>query len=203
MDRQYIFDNSTNIYMYGSYVYGTNTSKSDKDYIVVSDVIKDEHIQIGNEEFNIYSSEKFQEKLDKNEIDALECMFLDKKFILKEDIKFPFEINKEKLKESIGKTSSNSFVKCHKKLTVEKDYNPYIGKKSLWHSLRIVMFGTQIAKTGKIYDYAQANKYYNEIMQMPDFWENIKFAYQPVYNNLKSAWRLSLNKEYKEEDINR
>lgn len=203
MDRQYLFDNSTNIYMYGSCVYGTNTVKSDKDYIVVSDIITDKHIQIENEEFNVYSSQKFQEKLDKNEIDVLECMFLDKKFILKEEKKFSFEINKDALKNSIGKTSSNSYVKCHKKLTVEKDYNPYIGKKSLWHSLRIIMFGIQIAKTGKIYDYTQANKYYKDILEMPDSWENIKFVYQPIYNTLKTKWRLSLNIDNSKENIDR
>ncbi len=192
MDKQYIFDNSDNIYRFGSIVYGTNTKDSDEDFIVVSDIIEDVQIHIGNQDYNIYSSKTFQEKLNNNEIDALECMFLDKQFVLKENKKFNFKINLEKLKNSVGELSSNSYAKCHKKLTVDKDYNPYIAKKSLWHAFRVVMFGMQIAETGKIYDYTCSNKIKTRIMEMPDNWDNIKFVFKPEFNELKTNWRIAL-----------
>ena len=197
MDKKYIFNNSLNIYEYGSVVYGCNSINSDKDYIVISDIIGDAQISVGNEDFNIYSTKTFQEKLNNNDISALECMFLDKKHILKETIKFDFEINKENLKESLGKLSSNSYAKCHKKLTVEKDLNPYVAKKSLWHAFRIIMFGIQILETGKINDYTCANVLRDRILEMPDNWDNIKFVFKPEFNELKTKWRLA----FKEENI--
>ena len=195
MNMEEIIANSNNVYMFGSSVYGNKTNISDTDFIVVSDYYGDTAIHIDNNDFNIYSVKTFQEKLDNNDIQALECMFLDEKYIIKENIKFDFKIDYEKLKESVGKISSNSFVKCNKKLTVEKDYNPYIGKKSLWHSFRILMFGIQIVKYNKIIDYKEANYLFNKIMSMPDDWEEIKKEFKPKYNELKTKWRLELKEK--------
>ncbi len=81
-------------------------------------------------------------------------------------------------------------MKCKKKLTVEKDYNPYIGKKSLWHSFRILMFGIQMLETGKIYDYSCANFLYDEIVNNPENdWNYYKEKYQKLYNSYKSKFR--------------
>ena len=42
------------------------------------------------------------------------------------------------------------------------NYN-FRGKKSLFHAIRIVMFGIQISKYGKIVDYSAANHIWEEI----------------------------------------
>jgi hypothetical protein len=61
--------------------------------------------------------------------------------------------------------AGNSFAKAGKKLDVEKEH--YKGKKSLFHSLRILMFGIQIAKAGRITNYGEANDLWKEIKQVP------------------------------------
>jgi hypothetical protein len=105
-----------------------------------------------------------------------------------------FEIDYDKIREEFSRIASNSWVKCKKKLIIEKDYNPYIAKKSLFHSLRILMFGIQIMKLGKIVDFSEANIYYKDIMDSPNDWEYLKEKYQPIYNKLKSEFRLEHSK---------
>lgn len=187
-----------NIYLYGSHVYGTNNEYSDKDYICVNENQKEDVIQknINGNDFNIYSLNHFKEKLENHDITILECIFLNDNFKEKEEIKLEFILNKTKLRDSISKTSSNSFVKAKKKLTIEKDLDPLIAKKSLFHSLRILIFGIQIAEKGKIYDYTEANKYYKEIFK-DNFnnWEQYKEKYQPIYNTLKTKFKIVCPKD--------
>lgn len=154
--------NVLNIYMYGSRVYGTNTESSDFDYIVVVEDFETKQSlsnlnKTQNEDFTFYTKEEFQEQVDLHEISILECLFLEDDKILKKTVDFNFSLDLEKLRPSISQKSSNSWVKAKKKFVVEKDYAPYIGQKSAWHSLRILDFGCQIAKTGRIYNYAQTN----------------------------------------------
>jgi hypothetical protein len=182
-----------NIYMYGSRVYETNSDNSDYDYIVVKKGNNDLITQINNENSNItiYDEKSFQNSINEHEISVLECLFLPEKYILRQEKIFNFELNLLKLRESISKKSSNSWVKCKKKLTIPEDYNEYIGKKSLFHSLRILSFGIQIAKYGKIIDYKEANNYWYEIInnQSKD-WEHYKEKYQQTFNKLKSEFKM-------------
>ena len=191
--ESYINDNTVlNIYMHGSRVYGTHTEQSDYDYIVVMeddsvlvDVLSDE-----NCDFNFYRKSEWIEMCKENDIDFCECYFLPDEFKVKETFVPDFKVNVEKLRSSFSKTASNSFVKCKKKLTVEKDFVPYVGKKSLWHSLRILMFGIQILADGKIVDYSCANRFYKDIVENDcDDWQYFKEKYQPIYNSLKSSFR--------------
>jgi hypothetical protein len=82
-------------------------------------------------------------------------------------------------------------IQGKKKLTVEKDYSPYIAKKSLFHSLRILIEGIQIAKYQKIIDYSQANYLWEEIVNNKvNDWSYYKEKYQPLYNKLNSEFRI-------------
>jgi len=131
----------------------------------------------------------FQELLDQHKIFCLECFFLPSECILLEKHKFHFKLNNSLLRNEISAKSSNSWVKASKKLTVEKN-SEYIGKKSLWHSLRIVIFGIQIATKGKIVDYTAANYLYNEIINSGnDDWSYYKDKYQSVFNGLCTEFR--------------
>ncbi|MNR15785.1 hypothetical protein D3C85_1323410 [compost metagenome] len=79
---------------------------------------------------------------------------------------------------------------------MEKDYNPYIAKKSLFHSFRILKYGIQIAKYGRIFDYTEANYLWEEINSFEtNDWEFFKTKYQPVYNELKSQFKLEAPKK--------
>lgn len=188
-----------NVYPYGSRVYLTNTPTSDFDYIVVVKNSKDNGIQYdshdGKISCHIYSEEHWQYMLDQQKIFALECHFL-KIPLLIERRKFNYKLDKGLLRSEISAKASNSFVKCKKKLEVEKDY--YIGIKSLFHSLRIPIFGTQIASQNEIYDYTAANYLWNEIINYYNSghldWNHYKTIYKPVQNKLLSEFRIYAEK---------
>ena len=157
-------------YHYGSVVYGTMTDKSDVDIIcVVDDVIDLSDAVNGMWEFHVGDNLDFQfvnlkrwmEMVANHHIWWLECYGLDRQYIIKgnpEDYMQYFKLDKWKLRQVISQIASNAWAKADKNMTVEKDYDLYRGQKSLFHSLRIMKFGIQIAKFGKIVDYHTSQK---------------------------------------------
>lgn len=193
-----LLDRALNVYHYGSFVYGTFVDgKSDYDYIVVVPNTMseyDEHqFEFENSQYTIHSERNWQEMLDRCDVDALECYFLPKQFVVKETKSFIADITKDKVRNSFSHVASNSFVKCKKKLEVEDSYAPDIARKSLWHSLRIVDFGTQIVTHGKIVDYSSMNHLHAEIVFCEETeWEYYKNKYKPMYNSVKSKFRAAV-----------
>ena len=98
------------------------------------------------------------------------------------------KIDLPKLRESISKKSSNSWVKAKKKLQpLSPDYAPKIGKKSAWHALRILAFGCQLAEHGKI-NVECMNHIYDSIMQCGE-WADIDMQFRQTYNHLSTEFR--------------
>ena len=197
MEYAKVIDLALNVYRYGSDVYGTSQNKiSDHDFIVI---VPNEYIELDatqaeceNNQYSFYTKDTWQRKLDNNDVDAMETYFLPNQFVIKETIKFITEIKIDKIRENFSRTASNSFVKCKKKLTVQKDFAPRTGKKSLWHSMRILNFGIQILKHGRILNYSSMNHLYEAIVgNESDDWEYYKRTYQGAYNALKTEFRLS------------
>lgn len=187
------------IYHRDSHTYGVANLTSDRDYIIV---VKDypapeylkERILDTDGIYNdiAYVKKSSWERLAKNNsVEFLECVFLPEQYKHKEDFIPAFEFDYEKVRRNFSEKASNSWVKCKKKLTIEKDYAPYIGKKSMWHSLRLLMFGIQLCTYGKITNYTEANKYYRNIVNGPNNWEQLKEQFQPVYNRLKTKFKES------------
>ena len=193
-------ENIISLYQYGSRVYGVNTDKSDFDYIAVIDDdydIEDDHMTFDVAssiiDYSLYSKSKFIQLVEEHEISALECLFLDPKFVLKETHHPNFKLSLPMLREAISHKSSNSFVKARKKLRFNE---PYIGKKSMWHSFRIIYFGIQIAKFGKIVDYTEANHLYKDIVLNPNEDEQYyKDNYLKLHNQLMTQFRILAPKE--------
>jgi predicted nucleotidyltransferase len=183
------------VYSYGSRVYGTARKNSDYDYIVIlrnnkpNEQYSDSLINI-----NYYTANEHQGRLNDHEISALECYFLDDQFILKKSNIFGFKLDLVKLRHSLSAKSSNSFVKAKKKLTVEKDYDLDLGRKSLFHSFRIIDYGKQIATHGKIIDYGSCNELFNEIMNCYT-WKQMYDDYKKRYNQLCSEFRIVAPKD--------
>ncbi len=190
-----LLDRALNVYHYGSFVYGTFIDgKSDYDYIVVVPNTMSEYdeqqFEFENSQYTIHSERNWQEMLDRCDVDALECYFLPKQFVVKETKKFIADITRDKVRASFSHVASNSFVKCKKKLEVLESYAPETAKKSLWHSIRIIGFGIQILTLGQIVDYGESNKYYKDIVQCENNqWEYYKEKYKPKYNAMKTAFR--------------
>lgn len=206
MINDYLNDpNFLNIYRFGSHVYGTNSEHSDEDYIcIVGNKFISDDINI-----HIYTKTEFQHFLDEHNIQMLECFFLPEKFKLKELVKLTFSLNLNKLRASISTISNGAWVKGKKKLIVQADYNKYLGIKSIFHSFRILSFGLQIAKTGKIDNYACVNHIWLDLLELSkkleyvELWNEIETSYKGEFNKLKSEFVLLCPKGYTKDDIKR
>lgn len=182
------FENVLNLYYYGSKVYKTNSENSDHDFIaVVKEKFKEQFL---SDEIDIifYTVEEFQLLIDVHEISVLECLFLDKTFILKDCHKFYFKLDLQKLRHSISKKSSNSFVKFKKKLIIKEDFDLNCSRKSLFHSIRIVEFGIQIAKHSCIIDYTSLQDIYEQIFEHESL-EDLLKIFKPIHNQVLTEFR--------------
>ncbi len=158
-----------NIYLFGSRVYETHSDNSDWDIVVVANNSV-ESIEIKSDLYNIhiYTPKKFQEDLDWHMPKNIECLFSPDWAKIQEKIEFDFTLDIKKLRHATSHVSSNSWVKCKKKLEIG-DY--HIGIKSIFHSLRIPLFSTQLINTGNI-DFTSANFIWNKLMRTDSDWCN-------------------------------
>ena len=176
-----------NVTIFGSQVYGNTNSDSDWDIIMVANNSV-EAIELKGEKYNIhiYTPDKFKADLEWHRINNLECIFAPDWAKLKETIKYDFKLDLAKLRHSISHVSSNSWVKSKKKLEHD-DY--YIGVKSLFHSLRIPMFGTQIATSGMITDFSCANFIWNKIKTKRWTWDELDAEFRELRNQVQTEFR--------------
>lgn len=185
-------DKSLACYLYGSKIYCTVTPKSDTDYIyILPDGIMEEdeyqeHDDIGD--ITYYSESKWLKMIHEHHITALECIF---SFQRQGKINYAnyFKLDLTQLRKSISATCSNSWVKAKKKMTVEKDYDLYKAKKSLFHAIRIYHFGSQIAQYGCILQYTALKTLWDEIYndKSTDY-NHYKEKYQPIFNDFRSEF---------------
>ena len=182
-----------NVTIFGSQVYGNSNSDSDWDIIMVANNSV-ESIEIKNGLFNIhvYTPDKFKADLEWHRISNLECIWAPDWAKLKETIKYDFELNLSKLRHATSYISSNSWVKAKKKLE-QDDY--HIGVKSLFHSLRIPMFSTQLIKTGQI-DFTSANYIWDKLMRIDENW--CHYSDLPSANSYKIWTWKELDLEFRE-----
>lgn len=105
---------------------------------------------------------------------------------IQENLKIDFKLDLIKLKHFVSHINSNSWVKSKKKIT-QGDY--YIGIKSIFHSMRIVMFGIQLAKYGVITDFTCANTLWKELNGSKFTWTQLDKKYKEYNNSLLSEFR--------------
>jgi predicted nucleotidyltransferase len=168
-----------NIYIFGSQVYDTANKDSDWDIIMVANnSVESTEIRRGLFNIHVYTPNKFKADLDWHRINNLECIFAPDWAILKETIDYrkDFKLDIPKIRHATSHISSNSWVKCKKKLTVADEY--HTGIKSLFHSIRIPMFATQIVNSGRIVDFSCANF----------IWDKLNFKDKPIYLRDKFKW---------------
>jgi predicted nucleotidyltransferase len=185
-----------NITVFGSRVYGTSNEYSDWDIIMVANnSVESSEIRRGLFNIHIYTPDKFKKDLDWHRINNLECIFAPDWAILKENIDYrkEFKLDSSKLRHATSHISSNSWVKCKKKLVVADDY--YIGIKSLFHSIRIPMFATQIMQHGKMVDFSCANWIWDKLTFKNDpmgtrwTWDDLDNEFRLVHNSVLSEFR--------------
>lgn len=190
--------NIVGLYPFGSRIYGNHKDSSDYDFICVVKEAPEKETQVLTENINIniYRKDFIKSMFRRNDIKAIEIAFLPKDKILKNG-GYVFTRNITELRNSISQKGSHSWVKAKKKIEVEK--NIYAGKKSLFHSLRILDFGIQVAVHGKIINYGSMNHVYAEILAMDsDKWEDYDGKFRALHNSLKSKFK-KVTAEAKEE----
>ena len=176
------------IYVFGSRVYFNINKNSDWDFIMIANnAVSNQEIRSGDFNIHVIVPDEFEKLLKEHHPGAIECFFAPDKFRLLETIKFDFKLSIPSLRHSFSHISSNSWVKTKKKLE-QGDY--YIGVKSLFHSLRIPMFGIQIAKDGYITDFSCANKIYDIIISRNDWtWEELDEKFRTLKNQILTDFR--------------
>jgi len=178
-----------NIFLYGSRVYGTAHSDSDYDLLVVGgNLLERQELHKGKFNIHIIIPTKFEENLRGHDVHMLECIWapdfaiiLNKRNFLKE-----FTLDKKKLKKKLLSQSHQSWMNGKRKI-IETDLHR--GSKSIWHSIRILQFGIQIVKHGRINDFQEANKLYTEIVDADEYrWNYYRDKYLPYKKELEDIF---------------
>ena len=188
------------LYLLGSRVYKTNHSFSDWDYIGIKDGANLGEMDMGLINLKVMSPEHFQGLLFEHSVSALEALFLPEDLVIQPPVKkWKFKLSLSKLRHSFSQKSNNSFVKAKKKFESPYDWarkERERGKKSLFHSLRILKFGIQIAKHGTIINYSEANDIFEEISyNSSTSCDDYKKRWKPEFNSLATEFRKLAPKE--------
>lgn len=175
------------IYIFGSRIYGTAKNDSDWDFIIVANnSVEEIELNVGNYNIHVITPDKFKKDLEWHNIRNIECVMAPDWAKLKEDINWNFKIDLVKLRHSISHISSNSWVKAKKKLQAGEYY---IGIKSIFHALRIPMFGKQLAEEGKITNWNCANLIWDDLCSKKWTWDELDIKYKSTYNSLMTEFR--------------
>lgn len=178
MDFQTLFKEAQYYSVFGSYIYNNSFAK-DVDVVLINN----KELNFSQFDTQTISLELFKQNLKNCEIKSLECLFSPHTNLPKEEL--GKEIDWSNLRASISKVSSHSFVKAKKKF-IDNEF--YIGQKSLYHSLRIIMFGIQLANNKNIINFSEANHFLVDILTCKD-WKQLELKYKPIYNELHSQFK--------------
>ena len=179
-----------NIYLFGSRVYGTNKSNSDYDVLVTASNLLDKQ-QISNDKYNIHIHvpSVFEDDLRDHDIISLECIWAPSfaQLQVKKDYAKDFILDKNKLKAKLLTQSHDAWYKAKMALN-ESDV--LRGHKRLGHSFRILVFGIQIMRYGRIVDFSANNNLYNEISNSNEYeWDYFKDKYLPLKKKLEEEFK--------------
>ncbi len=187
-----------NVYLYGSRVYGTSRENSDYDIIFIASHLlehEEKRATVNGALLNIHiiTPDKFLNDLKIHNIMNLECLFAPAWARLQEKTVLPIEINIKKLIKNNLAQSYSSWQGGKMKLD---KYDIYRAQKSIFHSLKMLMFANQIAEHGKIVDFSEANYLHSEICDCDEIdWEYYREKYLPLKIQLEDKLKNYGNKE--------
>ena len=176
-------DEVTAIFRSGSRVYETASPTSDEDFVAVlarRDARQDLAFAPGVNVV-VHGLDTFRDAVADHSVFAFECLFLPPQHRLKDPAPpFVFKLDRAKLAASAGGRSTADFTKAGKRFADDPTM-----KKKLFHALRVPMFALQVARTGRIADYGEANGLWREIAARADeTWEPYQETYAPLRERL-------------------
>ena len=184
----------------GSHVYGTNHQASDLDLVLIlnqQDI--PESIRVENMDLYFYTETSWRQALDRNEAKALELVFTPKEFLLYGVYDTNVKIHGPYLRKTFGEVCRHAWDRGMKKLTKEvSPHEHYIGKKSLFHSLRMFIMAKQLYETGQL-DWAEIKKTNTIYLELLSKSRDEILAelgkYQGLYKQYDKAFREIPNEE--------
>lgn len=197
-------NNYIEMFLRGSRSYGTQSDNSDYDYGVIVDddseiidlpnVFDNEKsdtrihpVVLSCGDIEIVKEKDFIKMIEEHEPFAIEPLMLDdNKFARK--YKHYLTINPWKLRCKFGQISNNSWSKAKKKMTIVEDYDMYCGAKSLFHSIRLLIFACAFTK-GYVNEHELhiIKEIHNSIMsdmKAGFTWDDFNRKYKPIWK----AW---------------
>lgn len=165
-----------NVYPIGSRVYGTHAPNSDYDFVIVGNVYlsnflgpnKDDTMLLSKNyagkclQALIYTTQSFSNSLKQHSVLAMECFYLPEDLVLQKAVIFNFNLDKKQLRNRVMQKAIYDWERFKTKFENGKTQK---AKRSLFHSLRVLDFGLQIANTGKINDYTSCSALWKNIRE--------------------------------------
>lgn len=181
-----------NIYLYGSRVYNTAREDSDLDFKVIASTIT-KHTEYNDGEYNVHvwTPDVFRDDLFEHNISALECVFAPDFARIEEKVNYrqQFVPNKYKMQKSCLSESHSAWIRGKMKLM---DGDIHRGQKSIFHAIRILVFGLQVIKYNAIVDFSEANGYYEAVMGLESVnWNDFKEEFLEKKRELEQTIRMA------------
>lgn len=174
-----------NVYMHSGHIYDAS-GIDEVEYLFVVDgwqkhsSIIDPYEKIFNGIYSVcvHDLTYFQHMLKRHHPFFLECVFLPDEFRI-ESHKPDVNINSQELCRSFCSEASTFWREAKQRLPGTK------GAKSLFHSLRTLLFAIQIKEHGKIVDFTRASCHWRTICRQGFAeWSDYEEYWGPVYTNL-------------------
>ncbi len=151
----------------GSNVYGVSGPNSDWDIAIVTNSFSgygffDFSVEGIEYDVHVYNAEEFQNRIDRKEMRELEILsYPDEAFMLK-NIEINTSANKVQLIEKVREESDILWYRA--KSSLESKENQYQALKTIWHSIRFLVFAEQILRFGSIKNLSSTNNLREEIV---------------------------------------
>ena len=184
-----------NIYVYGSYYFGTVNDLSDIDLIIVAEIKEPLiNIKVDNVEYNFYSISGFEDELNNIVGTSFNTTYIptdrawqvyntqSDNFKILERVKFNYNIDKDQIKTR-QKQRADYYLVQAEKYFIAKDFTRYY--KSLWSIFRGYDSAIELINNGKIIDIQKSNNILYEIKsKVFNDWQEVINYYGPKINDL-------------------
>lgn len=185
----------------GSRVYGVDTNNSDWDITVVSSGVDGyRFVEFSYEgidyDVNVYSSSEFQSRIDRHEMKELEILYYPREAILLQTIEFNTQLNRTQLINTVREESDQLWYRA--KFGLDSKQDAYQPLKTIWHSIRFLIFAEQILRFGSIENFSAANVLRSSIVNS----NRVDFEYfDSNFGALREAMKVEIGRHIGEKTL--